>query len=141
MKARFTADGRAESVPLTPEEAAEMRRESDEFDRLVGDLLVEEAGYLNDRFPELLQTGTTTLRSSGASGPEIFSDPGGGMAGSRARGLGPMARNHRGGHASLAVTAMTSSSLRSRRSLRWGWPGFRKRELTRTAGTVGISTF
>jgi len=44
-----------------------MRRESDEFDRLVADLLVEEAGYLNDRFQELLQTGTTTLRSSGGN--------------------------------------------------------------------------
>ena len=64
MKVPFTADGKALPVPLTPEEADEMRRESDEWDQRLADLLTHEASYLDDRFSELLATGTTTIRSS-----------------------------------------------------------------------------
>jgi hypothetical protein len=67
MKAPMTSDGKAAAVPLTPEEAFEMRRESDEWDQRLADLLDKEAGSLNDRFQEVLATGTTTIRSSGGT--------------------------------------------------------------------------
>lgn len=67
MKVRLTSDGKAEPVPLTDEEAAEMRRESDAWDERLADLLAQEASYLNERFQEVLATGTTTIRSSGGT--------------------------------------------------------------------------
>jgi hypothetical protein len=63
MKARMTSDGKAAAVPLTPEEAGEMRRRSDEWDERLADLLTQEANYLDERFLEVLATGTTTIRS------------------------------------------------------------------------------
>jgi hypothetical protein len=64
MKARMTNDGKSAAVPLSPEEAAEMRRESDEWDERLGELLDQQATFLDERFQELLTTGTTTIRSS-----------------------------------------------------------------------------
>src|ERR1700677_3139119 len=64
MKARFTSDGTDVPVPLTPEEAVEMRRESDEWDQRLAELLTQESGYLNERFLEVEATGKTTMRFS-----------------------------------------------------------------------------
>ena len=50
MKAPFTSDGSGEPVPLTEEEAAEMRRESDAWDARLAEFLNEEESYLNERF-------------------------------------------------------------------------------------------
>jgi hypothetical protein len=67
MKARLTSDGKGAAVPLSPQEAAEMRGESDEWDERLADLLDQEASFLNERFQEVLATGTTTIRSSGGA--------------------------------------------------------------------------
>jgi hypothetical protein len=64
MKAQFTRDGKSVPVPLTPEEAAEMRRESEEWDQRLSDLLTQESGYLSERFLEVQAMGKTTMRSS-----------------------------------------------------------------------------
>lgn len=63
MKVPLTHDGSGVPVPLTAEEATEMRRESDEWDKRLADLLATEASYLNERFLEVQATGTTTMRS------------------------------------------------------------------------------
>lgn len=67
MKAPFTSDGSGEPVPLTEEEAAEMRRESDAWDARLAEFLTKEESYLNERFLEVLATGATTMLSSGGT--------------------------------------------------------------------------
>ena len=67
MRAPLTREGDAPAVPLTPEEAADMRRESDEFDHLVADALSDDADYLHERYRELLTTGATTIQMSGGT--------------------------------------------------------------------------
>jgi hypothetical protein len=67
MKAPLTRDGNAPAVPLWAEEAAELRRESDEFDQMVADALSDDADYLRGRYLELLTTGTTTIEASGST--------------------------------------------------------------------------
>ena len=61
MKAPLTREGNAPSVPLTPDEAAEMRRESDKFDQIVADALSHDADYLHERYVELLKTDSTRI--------------------------------------------------------------------------------
>jgi len=67
MKAPLTREGNAPSVPLTPDEAAEMRRESDKFDQIVADALSHDADYLHERYVELLKTGSTRIQASGGT--------------------------------------------------------------------------
>jgi hypothetical protein len=63
MKVPFTADGNGVPVPLSTEELEASRRESDQWDERLGDVLTHDAAYLKQRFEEVLATGTTTLRT------------------------------------------------------------------------------
>jgi hypothetical protein len=62
FKVPLTSDGKGIPVPLSPEEAIEMRRESDEHDAIVVELMRSEVGTLHDHCQELLTTGSTTIR-------------------------------------------------------------------------------
>jgi hypothetical protein len=62
MKVPLTPDGSGIPAPLTPEEAAEARRQSDEWERELFQLMDDEAAFLHERYVELRDTGTTTIR-------------------------------------------------------------------------------
>lgn len=57
-----TSDGQGVPVPLSEEAAAEIRRQSDEHDASIGQLLHDEATTLHELCQEILTTGSTTIR-------------------------------------------------------------------------------
>ena len=59
MKVPFTSDGSGVPVFLNSEEAAEIRRQSDEWDWRLGQFMDDEAGFLRQRYLELRGIGTT----------------------------------------------------------------------------------
>lgn len=61
MKATFTSDGRSTQRPLTEEEAAELYRQGEAWEKAVADVLTHEASLLNEHCDELLANGTTTI--------------------------------------------------------------------------------
>ncbi len=60
-KVPATSDGRGVPVPLTPEEAADMRRRSDESRAAIEQVLRDESALLGGRFAEVLANGSATV--------------------------------------------------------------------------------
>ena len=58
----MTKDGKGIPSRLTSEESAEMRRQSDDWYRLVSQIVDDEASFLHEHYVELLDTGTTTIQ-------------------------------------------------------------------------------
>src|SRR5271157_4174432 len=61
MKVGLTSDGRGTPEPMTPDEAADMRRHSDAYDREIARIVNDEAVFLHERFLDLVTTGTTSI--------------------------------------------------------------------------------